>query len=466
MRASARRGCCRCDRLAGQKQELRRQKSLLEQAQRLTGAWMMDLRTDEVSWSEEGYRIHGLDPNTELSLDEAFEFPTSEAMPKLREAFGRCVDEGVPYDLEHPIVTTGGTRRWVRTVRAPVEEENGEVVKVAGAFQDITPQKEVLQVLREEQEVLRRMYHITADRDAAFDAKVEKLMDLGRSYLDLSYGYVARVSGDTQVITHAAGDHPSIRSGERVPLSRTYCRRTVEEGLLAVHDASAAGGTDDPAAEALGVEAYIGSTVEVGGDLYGTFCFAAEAPREDAFSEREQTFVELLTLWTGYELDRRRATRRLEAQNQRLDRFASVVSHDLRTPLNVAQGRLQLARDAVDPDTATSASEATDESPDAIDHLDAAGRALERVNELIEDMLVLTWGRREADPDEIAPVHLRAVAERCWPDVDEAAASLTVETDGKIVAHEGRLRQLLENLFRNALDHGGADVGVRVGLLS
>ncbi|PSQ72558.1 MAG: sensor histidine kinase [Bacteroidetes bacterium QH_2_64_26] len=88
------------------------------------------------------------------------------------------------------------------------------------------------------------------------------------------------------------------------------------------------------------------------------------------------------------------------------------------------------------------------------------------MNELIEDMLTLTWSRREADEDEVAPVGFRDVAERCWPEVEGRKSSLTVETDANIVAHEGRLQQLLENLFRNAIEHGGEDVVVVVGLLS
>jgi PAS domain S-box-containing protein len=121
-------------------QVLRRQRRLLEQAQRLTGAWTADLRTGEVSWSDKGYRIHELDPGVELTMEKGFEFLPPEARPKVREAFERCVEEGASYDVEHPIVTAEGNRRWVRTVGTPVEED-GDIVKVAGALQDITERK-------------------------------------------------------------------------------------------------------------------------------------------------------------------------------------------------------------------------------------------------------------------------------------------------------------------------------------
>ncbi|WP_198598621.1 PAS domain S-box protein [Salinibacter altiplanensis] len=128
-------------------EELRRQRGLLEQAQRLTGAWTVDLRTEAVSWSDKVYRIHDLDPNTELHLDAAFEFPHPDAQSRVREAFDRCVEAGEAYDLEYRITTADGNRRWVRAVGAPVEED-GEVVEVTGALQDITEQRRRRTALR------------------------------------------------------------------------------------------------------------------------------------------------------------------------------------------------------------------------------------------------------------------------------------------------------------------------------
>jgi len=135
-------------------EELRRQKRLLEQTQRLAGAWEMDLHSGTMSWSDEVYRIHEVEPETELSIDDGIEFYAPEARPKIREAVDRCVQEGEAYDLELPIVTAKGNRRWVRTVGAPSERKAGEVVKVAGAFQDITERRETEEELRHSREQL------------------------------------------------------------------------------------------------------------------------------------------------------------------------------------------------------------------------------------------------------------------------------------------------------------------------
>ena len=136
----------------------------------------------------------------------------------------------------------------------------------------------------------------------------------------------------------------------------------------------------------------------------------------------------------------------LERQNDRLAEFASVVSHDLRNPLNVAQGRVQLARDECDSE-----------------HLDAVAGAHERMNTLIGDLLTLA--REGERVSETEPVRLSAVVESCWETVETADATLTVEADLWLRADESRLRQLVENLVRNAVEHGGADVAIAAGAL-
>ncbi|MFB6071624.1 MAG: PAS domain S-box protein [Halobacterium sp.] len=134
----------------------------------------------------------------------------------------------------------------------------------------------------------------------------------------------------------------------------------------------------------------------------------------------------------------------LERKNERLDEFASVVSHDLRSPLNVAAGRVALARDERDSE-----------------HLEEAARALERIDELVGDVLELA--RQGETIDETEPVPVRAVAEDAWRQVEAPDAGLDVRTDRVVSADRTRLQELFENLFRNAVEHGGRDVTVTVG---
>jgi len=135
--------------------------------------------------------------------------------------------------------------------------------------------------------------------------------------------------------------------------------------------------------------------------------------------------------------------RQIEQQNERLDQFAQVVSHDLRNPLNVASGHLDLVR------------EGSKESMDEVE------KSLNRMEAIIED--VLTLARQGQSIGDTESVSLKAHAEDAWSHVDTAEATVILDCDRTIVADPDRLLQLFENLFRNAVEHGGEDVTVTVG---
>ena len=137
----------------------------------------------------------------------------------------------------------------------------------------------------------------------------------------------------------------------------------------------------------------------------------------------------------------------LEHQNARLEQFTGMVSHDLRNPLNIAQGNVDLAKETGDDDALTTVK-----------------TALDRMEELIADLLALARQGQPIDDTEI--VSLRDLAESCWEMVDVADAELVVGGDLDLNADRDRLQQLFENLFRNAVEHGGDDVTITVGPLA
>jgi len=145
--------------------------------------------------------------------------------------------------------------------------------------------------------------------------------------------------------------------------------------------------------------------------------------------------------------DRKQYERVLEQKNQGLDEFASIVSHDLRNPLNVAQLHLEMAREEYD-----------------TDHLGSVARAHTRMETLIDDLLTLA---RAGDTiGDITAVDLAELVESCWRNIETGSTELLTEIDSTVTADRRRLRQLLENLLANSVEHGDGTVTVTVGTLS
>ena len=144
--------------------------------------------------------------------------------------------------------------------------------------------------------------------------------------------------------------------------------------------------------------------------------------------------------------ERVKRERQLRNQKEQLDEFAGVVSHDLRNPLNVAQARAEFL-------TTDSDSE----------HLPPLVRSLDRMEEIISD--TLTLARQGQVVAEMDPIQLADLVGTCWSTASTDEATIDIIDQITIFGDRSRLHHVFENLFRNAIEHGGADVTVRVGQL-
>ena len=179
---------------------------------------------------------------------------------------------------------------------------------------------------------------------------------------------------------------------------------------------------------------------------HGTLSIGDDEP--ETFNALDRTLATVLANNAATVLDRIAGERTLRKQNERLSEFGRVVGHDLRNPLEVARTRCRLAREDRD-----------------FDQLDGVERAHDRMETLIDDLLVLaqngetTSGRAASDPGWL---DFATLADDCWATVQTTGATFENEANGRIRAEESALRQLLENLYRNAVQHGGKAVRVRL----
>jgi PAS domain S-box-containing protein len=222
------------------------------------------------------------------------------------------------------MVTADGSVRWV-TDNTKIIRNGGEITHYLGYLVDITDRKRLEQSLRENERSLREMTTIASDTDRAFAQKLHAILELGCERLGLPYGFLNRIDDDRQHVVGAVGDHPDLQPGDTAPLSKAYCRRTIEQKEpYTVQDAVAEGWEDDPAYEAFNLGCYIGRQIVVDGETYGTLCFADRTNREHQFDETEQAFVKLLGQWISYELAGDAVKTKLRNLNETAQRLLSA----------------------------------------------------------------------------------------------------------------------------------------------
>ncbi len=315
---------------------------------------------------------------------------------------GRVLANGETITVEREVPGEEGTQTHL-VVKSPIRDDEGEPAGVCAVSTDVTERRERRERLRR----LRRRLEFALETTDSYVWAVE--IESGRTTL---HGAVEKLHG----VTPAELDDVWTFFDELVhPEDRPKLKRLAR----AVRD------------EEQTVFSTDFRTID------GERWLRAEGRRRVV--DGTETVIALTTDVT----DAKRRERELKRRAERLDEFASVVSHDLRNPLAVASGALEQAR------------------ADGDDHLGEAADALVRMEELIEDLLALA--RAGEDLGETTGVSLDDLVRECRRTVATNGATVAVRAERSVAADRSRLRQLFENLLRNAVDHGGDDVAVEVG---
>jgi len=391
--------------------ELERMRDFFTEAERLgnLGAWEFSASGDLV-WTDGTRRIHEVDDAFEPTLEEAIRMFHPEDRESIEQAVENALQNGESFQREVRLITAKDNQRWVRT-RGSVRSET-EQQTVRGFIQDITERKEREEELRQ----------INAQLENAIEAGTVGTWEwqIAENRLVVGKEFARRFGVDPD------------SAQEGVELDRFTSsiheddREWVEEEIQA-------------AIEACGEYEAEYRVWDVDGELNWVL---ARGHVECDGTGSAVRFPGILVDIT----ERKRIEQELQRQNERLSEFASVVSHDLRNPLNVIKGRLEILQEE-----------------DDSEHLDAIGRAQERMDALITDLLILA--REGETTTDRTPIGLADCIHQCWQNVVTADATLVDDLDRVIRADKNRLSQLFENLIRNAVEHGGGDVTVTIGEL-
>ncbi|WP_128477187.1 PAS domain S-box protein [Halorussus pelagicus] len=351
--------------------------------------------------------------------------------------------------IEHPLFTADGGSFPAETTFVLRRTETGGHERV-GVTRDITERKrfeETLTALHGSSRELLPLETADAVAESVLRTTTDVLGIRGAGiYLYDEEHNELGPAAVSEYVTDIFGDLPTFRPGDDAITWRAFA----DGETIAIDDLDSELASRDDAPIRSGLWIPLGD--------HGVLAVVSGAV--GAFDADDRTLADLLAATAEAALDRverererRQHKRELEERNERLDAFASMLAHELRNPLEIAQIYLDMGVES-----------AGVESPggdgDAASSFREVESALDRIEEMIETLLVVT--RRGGSVDTTEVVALGEVAREWWDETDPDGA-LAVETDREILADPSRLRQLLENLYRNAAEHAGPNVSVRVG---
>ena len=318
------------------------------------------------------------------------------------------------FRIEHPHRGT----RWVQARLDVIADENGDPSRLTGVTTDITERIRHERQLEEKTEQLEQLatkyesQYRTLFEEAPVMTVLTRSED-GRPIIeDCNSQFVETLGYDADaIIDSELPEFYTAESAERLQ-SQGYSQALDGEFTTEKRDLMA---VDGEVTEAI-LRAVPRRTAD--GEIIGTVAMYID------ITERES----------------------VKRANERLEEFTSVVSHDLRNPLNVAQAWATMLQDQCD--------------DEAQEHLEAIMTALERMESITEDTLALA--RQGHTVAEATSIQLTGLIEQCWEGVETAGVTLEIADEFTVRGDRGRLRHIFENLFRNAVEHGGADVTVRV----
>ena len=125
------------------REELATTMELMERTNELAkvGGWKMDLRTRQVTWSPQTYRLLEVDPSITPDEQSAMGFVAEHARDQMRVLVEAAFEHGRPWDTEQPMVTAKGRNIWVRVQGFAEMDADGKPRRLLGTFQDITERR-------------------------------------------------------------------------------------------------------------------------------------------------------------------------------------------------------------------------------------------------------------------------------------------------------------------------------------
>jgi signal transduction histidine kinase/DNA-binding response OmpR family regulator len=452
---------------------LRASRADLDRAQAVAhcGSWRLDVRRNELLWSDENWRIFGVPPGTPLTYDTFLGAVHPDDRAYVHQKWSAAL-RGEPYDIEHRIVA-GNQIKWVREKAELELDPHGALLGGFGTTQDVTDLKNAQAAL---EWIARRDELLSAtaarllasgDPQVVVDALCLRIMEFLDCHVFFNF-LVESGDGVPRLHLKACEGIPAEEQAkiEWLEYGAAVCGCVAQQGrrIVAEHIPT----TPDPRTDLVrsyGVRAYASYPLRgPRGEILGTLSFGTRT--RETFTADDlglmQSVADQVAIAVGRvrgERELQRAKEAAEAANVAKSQFLTAMSHELRTPMNAILGMTDLALAEQSPAVLREYLQTTKESAESL---------LELLNDIL-DFSRIEAGRLDLEStpfsvrDAVAQVVKTLGVPACEKGL-ELALDLPEDLPDGVVGDPLRLRQVLMNLVGNAVKftaNGGIVVRVR-----
>ena len=258
-------------------------------------------------------------------------------LAKVREALNKWQ----PVNVEVINYRKDGTEYWVEMNIVPIADETGWFTHWMSVERDITDRKISEQKLLESEASIRNLHQITANQELNFSQRVAQILQMGCQRFELDIGILSKITDDSyEVVAVEMNQDVTIKisPGDIFDLSQTYCEQTIltNKPICIFQAGNNKTWQNHPCYINNQIEGYLGTTVIVGGAIYGTLNFSSKNSQLLNCSSAKVELLSLMAQWLGGEIERQQFQYALEKQLQR-SVLLEKITQEIRQSLNTTQ---------------------------------------------------------------------------------------------------------------------------------
>lgn len=374
------------------------------------GGWTMDIESLQVTWSDEVAAIHEMPSGYSPSAEEGISLFVPEHRTTIQAAINDCIQEGIPYDLELEKVTANGRRIWVRTIGQAVRDVDGSIIRLQGAFQNITERKRLEAFKAGQRAILERI---------AVNSPLSEILHAAVELIETQFPRCMC----TIMLMDSDGHH--LRSGAAVKLDEAYmkaldgvkigsmcgsCGTTAyKQRRVIVTDIEKDPLWDNYRAQAAcyGLRACWSSPILSSKQkVLGTFAVYHQEPHMPSGDELE--LVDACSHILGIAIERHHSQEHLRLLENGISRLNDIVMITETEPIDDPGHRIIFVNDAFERITGFSREEVIGKSP----------RILQGKNTQKEELLIIRQALKDWRPVHVEVINYKKSGEEIWLELD------------------------------------------------